>query len=136
MYTTIRPSTSRPYCFTETTTPTIVNFRAGLNHTCLPTALAPDGGQKRLANLLSMMTTGSAFCGRSASVKARPVTSGIRIVLKYLGVTPRWSTWSSCPGSGVQPSTLIDPQPTDEVNGRAETAARSFTPGTLASCSP
>ena len=48
----------------------------------------------------------------------------------------RWSTCSSCPGCGVNPSTLIPPQPTDDVNGSADTAPRTFTPGTAAMRSP
>ena len=36
----------------------------------------------------------------------------------------------------MNPSTLIDPQPTDEVNGSAQTAPRTFTPGTAEILSP
>ena len=74
----MRPSTSRPYCFTVPTTPTMVSFRFGSIHRCLP--IASPSGQKRCANFSSMTTTGSAVDGMSASVKNRPLTSGILIV--------------------------------------------------------
>ena len=71
------------------------------------------------------------------SVKDRPLTQRNlhrpEIVRSWRA---RWSTCSSWPGCGVNPSTLIDPQPTDDVNGSDDTAPRTVTPGTAAMASP
>ena len=58
----------------------MVSLRLGSFHTCLP--IASPAGQNRCANFSSMIATGCAVVCQSASVKNRPCTSGILIVLK------------------------------------------------------
>ena len=71
LYTTIRPSTSSPYCFTVPTTPTMVIGVSGSCHSRLPTA--SPLGQKRCANFSSITATGCALLTASNSVTYRPL---------------------------------------------------------------
>src|SRR4051812_20448349 len=69
----------------------------------------------------------------SVSEKARPVRSGVRIVVKYSGVIARRSALSRWfGGGGGKPSTVSAPDELLPDNGSTFTAAAPVTPGMLA----
>ena len=80
-----------------------------------------------------MIATGSAFCGMSMSAEESPLDQRNPHRPEVVGRRCALIDLQLLPGLGVHPSTLIDPQPTDDVNGSDETAPRAITPGTLAS---
>src|SRR3954470_22781163 len=89
---------------------------------CLPMGFSP--GQKRCARV-SLMTATQGVSDLSASLKSRPCSMGVFIVLKKLSVTKKWTTVAL----GLPSGSRVEVGSTATFTGDAEDPATDSAPG-------